>query len=259
MSKQNTGGMIRQLIQQLQSPPWKFWASSSKAARELGALGDAARDAVPHLVELVRKAATWTEEDKLDKKVVHGPFADALVKIGSPALDSLMSDFAPDHEGIRYSTVEIVARFGKNAVPKLIAVLRTGTKEAKANAAWAIASIGSQASDAVPALNVTLGEALKPDAVAHVLDRGGRITKVEVRKEYTEADIAFLESLHSHKDPKPFQLRDHDVIIACLAALGAIGSAASEAVPTVEYALKVGKDDIVIKCAAEHTLQRIRE
>ena len=218
------------------------------------------QETLQKLIQHMRKIAARTEDTKvLDKTVVHGSFADALVAIGPVVIESLIEidDFAPSHEGIRYSTVEIVARFGESAVPKLVVVLRTGTDKAKANAAWAIASIGAPAREAVPALNVTLGQALKPDAVAHVLDRNGKIREVEIRKEYTESDIAFLESLHSHRDPKPFRLRDHNVVVACLGALGAIGSAASEAKPTVEYALKVGKDDIVIRYGAESTLRKI--
>lgn len=249
---------IKRLVEELQRPAWKFWISPFHAAREIRKMGETAREATPHLVRLVRKDAARTNDNKvLDKTVVQGPFADALVAIGQSAIENLTENFDCDQEGIRYSVVEITARFGIAAVPKLISILRTGTSKAKANAAWTIASIGAPASDAIAALNVTLATALRPDAVVRVLDEGGKLREVEVRKEYTEEEIAFLKSLSSHEPLKPFQLREHDIIVACLAALIAIGSTASEARPTIEYTMKAGKDDIVIKCAAESTLRKI--
>lgn len=249
---------IKQLIAKLQRPAWKFWVSPEQAARDLAALGQNAQEAVPHLIEHIQRAARATTDSKiLDKTVVHGAFAGALVAIGEPALEPLMKAFAGSDEGMRYSAVEIVARFGEVALPKLISLLRSGSNEAKANAAWAIASIGPKTHDAVPALNIALAEALKPDSVALVHGKDGSIREVEIRKEYTEAESEFLRNLLSHQDPKPFQLRDHGVVVACLAALGAIGAAASEARPTVEYALKVGKDDTVVRISAESTLKKI--
>jgi HEAT repeat protein len=258
MNKSSSHETVRKLIQQLERPAWMFWISPIKAARSIGEFGTTASEAVPYLIQHIRKAAERTNVSKMaDKTVVHGPFADALVTIGSVAIKSLIKYFTSNQEMFKYSVIEIVARYGEKAVPSLVKVLQTGTNEAKASAAWAIESIGPTAQKAVPALNIALGKALKPDAVTHVIDKTGNIKKVEIRKEYTEADIAFLQSLHSHKNPKPFELRDHDVILACLAALGAIGTAAAEAKPTVMYAMKVGKDDLTIKFAAESTLEKI--
>jgi hypothetical protein len=74
------------------------------------------------------------------------------------------------------------------------------------------------------------------------LDKDGELRNVEIRDEYTEADIAFLERLRTGAAPKPFQLRDHWIILPCLAVLKKFGGRAAETIPTVEFAIAVARD-----------------
>lgn len=249
---------IENLIQELNPPGWKFWASAGTAAQKLAAMGPEAAAAAPALVEKIRGMCRSKADTKfLDAKVVRSAFADALVAIGEPALEHLPLKLDETQESYRYSVVEIVARFGRVAVPALISALREGSKQEQSNAAWAVESMKETAYEALPAIHMALAKALQPDAVVTRLDKDGKMRNVEIRNEYTEADIAFLESLRTGAAPKPFQLRDHGIILPCLAVLKKFGARAAETIPTVEYAIAVARDDAVIRLVAEDTLKAL--
>lgn len=234
---------VTRLIKELNAPGWKLWVSPAKAAQKLAALGPEAGAAAPALVEKIRGLCpSQTDTKRLDAEVVQSAFADALVAIGEPALEHLPLHIDEAQESYRYAMVEIVARFGRVAVPRLISALRKGSKHEQSNAAWAVESMKETAYEALPAVHMALAKALAPDTIVTPLDKDGELRNVEIRDEYTEADIAFLERLRTGAAPKPFQLRDHWIILPCLAVLKKFGGRAAETIPTVEFAIAVARD-----------------
>lgn len=226
----------------------------------MAALGPEAAAAAPALVEKIRGLCPRKTDTKfLDAEVVRSAFADALVAIGEPALEHLPLGLDESQESVRYTMVEIVARFGRVVVPQLIAALQEGAKYEQINAAWAVHSMKETVYETLPAIHMALARALKPDAEYLSLGKDGKIRKVEVRHEYSEADRAFLESLSTGVAPKPLRLRDHGIVMPCLAVLKKFGARAAETIPTVEYAIAVARGDEGIRMVAEDTLKALRK
>ncbi len=247
---------VDRLVAQLRRPSWKFWVSRTKAAERLASLGEDAAVAVPALLGLLRAEARRSSDPDVLDAVVDGPYGRALSAIAVRAIPSLVELLATPTEGIRYVAVEILGGLGPRAVPFLIEVLQGGNRKASANAAWALEKIGSDAANAVPALHKALLEAIEPDGIVHLLS-GGEIRQVEIRHEVTEYEAAFLRALTSHEEVPPFELRDHELATACIAALKRVGSLASEVVPTLIYVMDAGRLDVVVRMSAESALKAI--
>jgi HEAT repeat protein len=129
---------VRRLIEQLKDPdPLR----RQDAADALGALGPRADEAIPALIEA------------LNDKAARGPAVHALARIGSKAVQPLISA-RRDHKlelGPSYqASHDALARLGAKAVPAVIALLNENDCRS-----WAIpllADIGPEAEAAIPAL-----------------------------------------------------------------------------------------------------------
>ncbi|MGH1365117.1 MAG: HEAT repeat domain-containing protein [Calditrichia bacterium] len=130
-TKKNVKGLIKALEYQ------KDWRVRELAARALGELG-----AVEAVDALINKLKDFSE-------VVENTAADALVEIGKPAIDDLVSALAdPDR---REYVAHVLVDIGGDAIPALSEVVEKGWfMNARKYAAWTLGKIGD--SSAVDAL-----------------------------------------------------------------------------------------------------------
>lgn len=105
---------IRELIQELKSPDIRV---AINAAHELGIIGDSHEDAIDTLADALKHSIDFRLRDEV---------ADALVKIGEPAVCSLI-DTLHYNEGGRLDSGEVrdcarnaLVKIGKSVVPALI-------------------------------------------------------------------------------------------------------------------------------------------
>ncbi len=122
-SKKNVKGLIKALSYQ------KDWRVRELAARALGELG--AVEAVDALIEKLRDYS----------EVVENTAADALIEIGPPAIDGLVSALAdPDR---REYVSHVLVDIGKESIPALGEVVEKGWfVNARKYAAWTLGKIG---------------------------------------------------------------------------------------------------------------------
>jgi hypothetical protein len=95
----------------------------------------------------------WDEEETA---------ADALARIGSPAVPSLVQAMQNPDPQIRLKAVKVLGRMGpdaKDAVPDLIRLLEDPDEEIRKAASRTLGRIGPAAQEAVPALMRTLFQA----------------------------------------------------------------------------------------------------
>ena len=238
------------------------------AAETLGHLGSAAKDAVPHLVELLKDPeetvrAAAADAFKIGPSAavvvprlaellrnpiagVRGAAADALGKIGPAAKDAvphLVELLKDPSEDVRRAAADALGEIGpaaKDAVPLLVELLKDRDVAVRRAAADALGKIGSAAKDAVP----LLVELLKDRDVA--VRRAAADALGKIGSAAKDAVPLLVELL---KD------RGEDVRQAAADALGEIGSAAKDAVPLLVELLKEG--DVAVRRAAVGALGKI--
>jgi hypothetical protein len=101
---------------------------------------------------MLRAQAVWTEQEAA---------ADALGRIGAPAVPALIDTLQSPVGSVRLKAVEVLARMGPEAlaaVPRLIELLDDPDPTVRKAAARALGQIGPLAQDAVPALMQRLVE-----------------------------------------------------------------------------------------------------
>jgi HEAT repeat protein len=124
------------------------------AARTLGKIGPAAKDAIPALVHVLN-----TDEEvgvRIDS-------ADALGRIGPAAVPALIDTLKERKRFVRELSAEALGQIGpaaKDAVPALIVALKDEDSDVRSTSAMALGRIGPAAKKAVPALVVALNDNL---------------------------------------------------------------------------------------------------
>jgi HEAT repeat protein len=101
---------------------------------------------------IMRPLAEWSEQEAA---------ADALGRIGAPAVPALIETLANPDATLRLKTVEVLARMGpeaQEAVPRLVELLNDPDPAVRKAATRALGQIGPLAHDAVPALMQRLVE-----------------------------------------------------------------------------------------------------
>ncbi len=151
------------LINQLHS---EVPAERASAARELGEMGENAAAAVPFLVEMLGDYANFSES-----ATVEGAAAEALTKIGEPAVQPLIAALKHEDAGICHNAAKVLSKIGEPAVQPLIDVLEDENENARADAAYALGIIRD--SRAVEPLISVLndGHADVRKSAAHALGR----------------------------------------------------------------------------------------
>ena len=112
------------------------------ACQVLGAIGEGAAPAVPTLLNILR---TGSSEDRIIA-------ADALEKIGAAAVPGLVYLQTAADDADRQMIDTILQEMGSQGLAGYIHVLHNGNSAAKIKACEALALIGSQAAEAIPAL-----------------------------------------------------------------------------------------------------------
>jgi HEAT repeat protein len=101
---------------------------------------------------MLKPLAEWTEQEAA---------ADALGRIGAPAVPALIETLANPDATLRLKAVEVLARMGpeaQEAVPRLVELLNDSDPAVRKAATRALGQIGPLAHDAVPALMQRLVE-----------------------------------------------------------------------------------------------------
>jgi HEAT repeat protein len=195
------------------------------SAEALGAIGDP--QAVPALIVALGDWGDWWSEN------VRRAAAEALVRIGAPAVPALIQALGDRSENVRRAAAEALVRIGAPAVPALIQALGDDEFRVRRAAAEALVRIGAPA---VPALIQALG------------DRSENVRR------------AAAEALGAIGDPQAIPaliqaLGDSDSAVRAVSAeaLGAIGD--PQAVPPLIQAL--GDSDWDVRRAAAEALGRL--
>ncbi len=242
---------VPHLVELLKDPDADVrWA----AAGALGMIGAAAKDAVPHLVELLKDSNTD----------VHRAAADALRGIGAekdavPHLVELLKD--PKLLWyVRRAAADALGQIGpeaKAAVPHLVELLKDSDTDVRRAAAGALGQIGPAAKDAVPHLVDLLKDPVEDvrRAAAYALGQIG-----------AEAKAAVPHLVELLKDP------NCNVRRAAAYALGQIGAEAKDAVPHLIDLLKDSDTDVrraaagalgqigpAAKAAVPHLIARLKD
>lgn len=108
-------------------------------------------------IPVLRPYNQWTEQEVA---------ADAIARIGAPAVPDLLRSLRSPDPQVRLKTIEVLARIGsdaQDAVPDLVQLLDDEDPRVRRAAARTLGRIGPAASEAVPALMRSL---LQPKPVA---------------------------------------------------------------------------------------------
>jgi peptidyl-prolyl cis-trans isomerase A (cyclophilin A) len=208
--------------------PLERWA----AARELGARGEAARGALPALLERLRDPESWVRLEA----------GRAVVRVGArkrdvPDLVKRLDE--PDHE-VAQIVAEALAGVGASATPALLAALESDERVLRRNALLAIELLGRHAAAAAPrVLDLVFdADASTRNAAARALRRVGGWAA-----DYVPDLVDRL------------QFGDEKVKWVAARVLGGIGPAAKAAVPALRELL--ASDSARVKEAAAGALKRI--
>ena len=203
----------------------------SRAADELGALGESAAEVVPHLIQALRD----------DYEPVRLNAAYALGAIGEPSVPQLIEVLSDENGPTRRMAAYALAAVGGPAVPALSEALQHTQDAVRIEASYALAQIGDAAEPAMPALM----ERTKDECD-------------EVRRYLAEA----FGSLGATAAPAVPQLTDmvaddadKQVRFEAALALAQIGPAANDAVPVLAKAL--WDPDRYVRDNTIHALKRI--
>ena len=206
-------------------------AVRSRAADELGLLGESAAEAVPHLIQALRD----------DYEPVRLNAAYTLGAIGEPAVSQLIEVLSDENGATRRMAAYALAAVGAPAVPALSEALQHTEDAVRVEAAYALAQIGDAAEPAIPALM----ERTKDD-------------NVEVRRYLAEA-FGSLGPIAAPAVPALIEILDNDedkqARFESALALAQIGPAANDAVPVLANALK--DEDRYVRDNTIHALKRI--
>ncbi|HAJ61412.1 MAG TPA: PBS lyase [Cyanobacteria bacterium UBA8543] len=152
--------------------------------------------------------------------------ADAVVKIGSPAVPFLIEALKTDSKQVRWRAASALAEIGaeaSSAVPSLMVMLHDEDEYIRRIAAYALGKIGPQASSAVP----NLIEALQDS------DRNLRmVAAYALGKIGSQASVAVPTLIAT------LQNKNAEVRLSAATALGRIGAEEKTAVPALIAALQ---------------------
>jgi HEAT repeat protein len=161
------------------------------AAVELGQLADAAVPAIPALMDMLGDA------------VVHQHAAQALGRIGKPAVPTLVARLRDADVRVRESAAVALARMSpgaREAEPALVEALQDRDREVRRAAALALETIGPEKTRAVPALiRVLQSEDAEPVRQAAI--------KALVRAEPEARDMVVAVLLEAVKDQRNYGVK----------------------------------------------------
>jgi HEAT repeat protein len=234
---------ISDLIRQLSSNDFH---ARQHAARQLGNLGLAARDAVPALAKALH--------DNFPE--VRGSAAKALGQIGTPAVGDLVKALKDRDAGVRTRAAQALGQAGpdaKEAVPALIEALKDTQVDVRVAAVDALGEMGAEGKEAAPKLarlfhdpsrrvrghvRAALAQ-IGPAAVEPLCDVLGE-EKVEVRLDAIKTIALFgPEAKKSVPLLRPaMKDEDHRIRVAAADALGKMELEGADAVPELLAALR---------------------
>ena len=206
-------------------------AVRSRTADELGALGESAAEAVPHLIQALR--------DDYEPVCLNAAYT--LGAIGEPSVSQLIEVLSDENGPTRRMAAYALAAVGAPAVSALSEALQHTEDAVRVEASYALAQIGEAAEPAISALI----ERTKDD-------------NVEVRRYLAEA-FGSLGPIAAPAVPALIEVLDNDedkqVRFESALALAQIGPAASDAVPVLAKALS--DEDRYVRDNTIHALKRI--
>ena len=206
-------------------------AVRSRAADELGMLGESAAEAIPVLIQALRD----------DYEPVRLNAAYTLGAIGAPAIPQLIEVLSDENGPARRMAAYALAAVGTPAVPALSEALQHTEDAVRIEATYALAQIAAPVESAIPALV----ERAKDECV-------------EVRRYLAEA-FGGIGPAAAPAVPALIDMLENDddkqVRFESALALGQIGPAASDAVPVLADALR--DPDRYVRDNTIHALKRI--
>jgi HEAT repeat protein len=218
---------IPDLIQRLSSSDFNV---RQHAARQLGNLGVAARDAVPGLGKVLHDA----------NPDVRGSAARALGQIGTPAVPELVKALKDRDAAVRTRAAMALGQAGpdaKEAVPALIEALKDKQLKVRIAAVNALGEMGAEGKEAAPQLA----------RLFH--DRSGRVHE-HVRGALAAIGPAAIQPLCD-----ALRDEDADVRLDVIRTLMLFGSMAKKAVPALRHAMN--DEDQRIRAAAAEALGKM--
>ena len=188
-------------------------AVRSRAADDLGTLGESAAEAIPHLIEAMR--------DTYEPVRLNAAYT--LGMIGEPAVPALVA-LLDEEDATRRMAAYALAAVGEPAVPALTEALQRPEEAARVEATYALAQIGAPAESAMPTL------------MARTQDES-----VEVRRYLAEA-FGGLGPVAAPAVPALIDMvasdMDEQVRFEAALALAQIGPPAKDAIPVLADALR---------------------
>ena len=218
---------IADLIQQLSSN--NFFVRQH-AAKQLGNLGLAARDAVPALGKLLHDF----------HPDVRNSAAKALGQIGTPSVDVLVEALKARNPGVRTRAAQALGQAGpdaKEAVPALIHALKDNQVDVRVAAVDALGEMGEEGKEAAPYL-----ARLFHDPSLRVRER--------VRVALASIGPAAVEALCDALGEEKIEVR-----LDAIKTIALFGRAAKKAMPTLRHAMT--NEDHRIRAAAAEALGKM--
>lgn len=215
---------ITDLIAQLSSNDFHV---RHQAARQLGNLGVAAREAAPALGKLLR--------DPIAE--VRSGAAKALAQIGKPAVEELIAALKDRDAAVRIRAAQALAQAGpddKEAVPALIAALADKQTEVRAAVVDALGEMGAEGKEAAPRLM-----RLFHDPSPRVRER--------IPRALARMGSAAIDPLSNAIGEEKIEVR-----LDAIKTLALFGPAAKKAVPALRQAMK--DDEARVRAAAAEAL-----
>ncbi len=228
-----------------------YWANQLTGDDRIGrraaqdALAEGAHDALPLLVELLRRP----DDDLRDSA------GDIIVRHGSLAIPHLAILARDRHPAVRYHAMGLLGDLSPDsasALDSLIAGLRDEEQFVAKEAAWAVAALGARSAPAVDALTETLAH---PDPVVRLHAAGALASLGAAAQSACSALTAALKD-HDHRVRRcaaealaamgpgaaaavsalveAFDDENVYVRICAVGAVGSIGAAAVDAVPALQ-------------------------
>lgn len=252
--REQKSATILDLIRQLSSNDFH---ARQHAARQLGNLGLAARDAVPALAKALH--------DNFPE--VRGSASKALGQIGTPAVNELVKALKDRDAGVRTRAAQALGQAGpdaKEAVPALIEALKDKHVDVRVAAVDALGEMGAEGKEAASPLTrlfhdssgrvrehvpAALGQ-IGPAAIGPLCDALGD-EKIEVRLDAIKTIMLFGAQAKKAVPTLRQAMKDEDYRIrgAAAEALGKMELDAEEAVPELLAALKDKKRQVHNKAA----------
>jgi HEAT repeat protein len=258
--------VIRVLAAALPDQDWKV---RSSAAGALGRSGVSAAPAVPELVKLLSDGEVFVRQKAAAALGAIGPAASEAV----PNLAHLAKCTEPDSMNRTASNeaLKALGSIGVAAVPALIDALQGEDPQIRIAAASALATIGPDARDAIPALCATLEDDHARSAAAYALFRIDAdvaemlapLTRMLVSGQDSDrlAAANTLGNLASQRDTVTVLLRetlhDHDPYVVSNAA-NSLARLGADNAATIDALLEMLRDPERYRWMAARALARIR-